>query len=82
MNVKNTITVTSKGQTTIPAAIRKKLGVSKHGGVLQITFNEERGELIISKPLTIEDLSNKLSTYIKPHTPPLMDVDTYYQANR
>lgn len=82
MHMKDTITVTSKGQTTIPAPIRNKLGIGKKGGVLKISFDESKDELVISKPLSIDALSNKLSDYIKPDTKPLVDVDAYYQANR
>ena len=82
MRMKDTITITSKGQTTIPAPIRNKLGLGKSGGVLRITFNESKEELIISKPLSIDALSSKISSYIKPNTQPLVDVDSYYQANR
>jgi bifunctional DNA-binding transcriptional regulator/antitoxin component of YhaV-PrlF toxin-antitoxin module len=77
-----TITVTSKGQTTLPAAIRHKLGVDKSGGVLQIAFNEAKGELVITKPTSITELSERISRHIKPGTPPLENVDEYYQANR
>lgn len=79
---KTILTVTSKGQTTIPASIRHKLGLDKAGGVLQMSFNESKGELIVSKPLDIDELSEKLNRYIKPHTEPLVDVDAFYQANR
>lgn len=80
--MKTTLTVTSKGQTTIPAPIRQKLGLGKAGGVLQISFNADKDELIISKTLSVDELSNKLSAYIKPGTVPLVDVNTFYQANR
>jgi bifunctional DNA-binding transcriptional regulator/antitoxin component of YhaV-PrlF toxin-antitoxin module len=79
---KTMLTVTSKGQTTIPASIRRKLGLHKTGGVLQMSFNESKGELIVSKPLDIDELSDKLSNYIKPGTNPLIDVDAFYQENR
>lgn len=79
---KSMLKITSKGQTTIPASIRHKLGLSKAGGVLQISFNESKGELIVSKPLDIDELSDKLSNYIKLDTNPLVDVDAFYQANR
>lgn len=80
--MKESITITSKGQTTLPAAIRKQLGVDKQGGVLLIRFNEERGELIISRPLSISALSTKLSSYIKPGIQPITDVDEFYQSSR
>ena len=80
--MKNTITITSKGQATIPASYRRKLGIGAGGGTLDIRFDENKGELIIARPLNIDELSQKLSDYIKPHTKPLTDVDAYYQSNR
>ncbi len=80
--MKTILTITSKGQTTIPAPIRRKLGLDKSGGQLEVTFNENKGELVISKPLGIDELSQKLSGYIKPGTQPLTAVDAFYQAHR
>lgn len=80
--MKTTITVTSKGQATLPAPIRRKLGLDSSGGVLQISFNESKGELIISRPVRARELSERLSRYIKPGTKPLMNADEYYQAAR
>lgn len=82
MQMKTTLTVTSKGQTTIPAPIRRKLGLPRTGGVLQMSYDEDKDELIISKALSVDELSAKLSSYIKPGTVPLTDVDAFYQANR
>jgi AbrB family looped-hinge helix DNA binding protein len=82
MGMKDTITVTSKGQTTIPAPVRRKLGLDKGGGVLQINFNENKNELVISKATSIDDLSNKLTGYIKSGVKPLVDANAFYQANR
>ena len=80
--MKDTITITSKGQTTIPAPVRRKLGLDKGGGVLQINFNENKNELVISKATSIDDLSNKLTGYIKSGVKPLVDANAFYQANR
>lgn len=44
----NTTVVTTKGQVVIPSKIRKKLNIKK-GTKLYI---EERGELIVLKPIT------------------------------
>ena len=82
MNMKDTVTVTSKGQTTIPAPIRRKLGLDKAGGVLKMNFDENKNELVISKAIGIDELSKKLSGYIKPGVKPLIDADAFYQANR
>lgn len=82
MSMKNTITITSKGQTTIPVAYRRKLGLAAHGGLLDVRFNEATGELVIAKPLNIDALSKKISGYVKPDIKPLTDVDGYYQQHR
>lgn len=80
--MKSTVNVTSKGQTTIPAPIRRKLGLSPQGGTLDIRFDDARGELVVTKPLSIDELSKKISSYIQPNIKPLTDVDTYYQNYR
>ena len=82
MNMKNTITITTKGQTTLPAPVRRKLGLDKTGGVLQISFDERKGELVISKLVNIAELSERISRYVKPNTRPVVSVDEYYQAHR
>lgn len=76
------ITITSKGQTTLPVKIRRKLGLDKSGGVLRIIFNERKSELIISKPVSIAELSERVSRHIKPGTKPVDNVDAYYQTAR
>ncbi|MES2971672.1 MAG: AbrB/MazE/SpoVT family DNA-binding domain-containing protein [Patescibacteria group bacterium] len=82
MNMKNTVTITSKGQATIPALYRRKLGLDAKGGVLDIRFDEAKGELVIARPLNVDELSKKLSKYVRPGTKPLVDVDAYYQKYR
>lgn len=76
------ITVTRKGQTTLPAAVRAKIGLGKDGGILHLNFNEHKGEITITKPVSVADLSRRLSRHIKPGTKPLQNVDAYYQTNR
>ena len=82
MRMKNTLTITSRGQTTLPADIRKKLGVPRAGGTLDITYDERRGQVIITKSLGIDELSSQLSAYVKPSTKPVLNVDEYYQEHR
>ncbi len=80
--MKDIITITSKGQTTLPAAIRRKLGVGAEGGKLQIAFDEQKNQLVISKPMTLKELQQKANSYVKPGVAPLEDVGGYYQAHR
>jgi len=81
-DMSDTITITSKGQTTIPVNIRRKLGLTKFGGVLRINFNDYNNELIISKPMSIDELSEKVSRHIQSDTKPVVNVDEYYQLAR
>lgn len=48
------------------ASARHKLGIDKNDGVLQMNFNENKNELVISKAISINELSEKLMGYIKP----------------
>ena len=80
--MKTTLTITSKGQTTLPVALRIKLGIPKCGGVLYVDLDEQKGEAVITRPMSIEALSERTSQYIKPGTKPVLDVDTFYQEQR
>jgi bifunctional DNA-binding transcriptional regulator/antitoxin component of YhaV-PrlF toxin-antitoxin module len=80
--MRNTITITSRGQTVIPAELRRKLGVGREGGVLSIAFNERTGQAVISKPLSVAELSERATRRIKPGTQPVTNIDEYYQAHR
>jgi len=80
--MRNIITITSKGQTVLPVELRRKLGIGRTGGTLSIAFDERTGHVVISKPLSIAELRERTSRHIKPGTPPIRDVDAYYQAHR
>jgi len=82
MSVIVSITVTSQGQTTIPVAMRRKLGLAAAGGVLMAHFDERKNELVLSKPIDVVHLSERISRHIKPGTVPILDVDEYYQMQR
>lgn len=77
-----TLTITSKGQTTLPVALRRRLGLAESGGVLLAHLREDTGELIITKPPSADELSERLSRHIKPGTRPLLNVDDFYQSER
>jgi len=80
--MKTTITITSKGQTTLPVALRRKLGLAESGGILYIDLDEQKGQAVITKPMSIEELSQRVSRHIKPGTKPVRNVDAYYQKHR
>ncbi|MEK7461105.1 MAG: AbrB/MazE/SpoVT family DNA-binding domain-containing protein [Patescibacteria group bacterium] len=80
--MKETITITRKGQTTLPVIWRRKLGLGKMGGILRIRFNEPRDELVISKPIRAAKLAEQISRHIKQDTQPVKNVNDYYQRYR
>lgn len=82
MVVDVTITVTRKGQTTLPVAVRRRLGLADSGGVLRARLNEDTGELVLTRPPSITELSERVSRHIKPDSQPLLDVDEFYQSRR
>ena len=78
--MKNTITMTSKGTFTLPVEIRKKIGVNKLGDKLNIEFNEKTNQVVITKPISIDDIQKYTAKYIKKS--PLKNVDKFYQENK
>lgn len=79
--MKKAITMSSKGQITLPAEVRKFLDF-KQGDELSYDINAKAKSVEIRKVLSIDELSAKLSKYIKPGTKPLLNVDEYYQKHR
>lgn len=76
-----TITISSKGQVTIPAKARKELNL-KDGDTLLVNVNPETRSLNMRKPTDLDELTKKAQSYIKPGTRPVIDVDAYYQKYR
>ena len=82
MHMNDTITITRKGQATLPIEFRRLLGLDKSGGKLRVRFNKSKNELTILKATNAESLSERLSSYIKPGTEPVQNVDEFYQEYR
>jgi AbrB family looped-hinge helix DNA binding protein len=77
----NTITLTSKGQVTLPVEIRRQLGL-KEGDELIVTYHPTMRSMTIRKPMTIDELSAKVSKMITKKVKPVLNVDAYYQKHR
>ena len=76
-----TITLTSKGQVTLPVEMRRKMGL-KDGDTLQVGFDEQTKSIEIKKPMTIDELQKMVQGFIKKDVKPVLDVDAYYQKYR
>lgn len=82
----NVITITSQGQITIPAKVRKAWGITGSAEVYA-NYNPETRQLIIEKPLTMDDfltitepITKKIPKNIKPI--PADKIHEYYEAHR
>jgi AbrB family looped-hinge helix DNA binding protein len=77
----NFATITSKGTVSVPAAIRKQLGV-KPGMRVQFRMNERTGNAEIVRPVDIEDLRRRTREHLQKHNiKPLSDEELYQAIN-
>lgn len=76
-----TITLTSKGQITLPVAARRALGL-KASEKLDVRVNIEARTVTLQKPMRPEDLALKYGKLIPKGIKPVTDVDAYYQKYR
>jgi len=75
--------MTTKGTFTMPAHIRKAMGVNTKGDKLIYKYDEAKKRITIEKPsVDLNALQKKMARFIKPNTPPLRSVDEFYQKNR
>jgi len=70
--------MTSKGQFTLPASVRKAMSLRKQGDKLVLDFSPTKKQATLSKPISFEDIQARAKMYIKPGTVPLQDVDALY----
>ncbi|HWZ65720.1 MAG TPA: AbrB/MazE/SpoVT family DNA-binding domain-containing protein [Patescibacteria group bacterium] len=75
------ITLSSKGQLTLPVEVRRKLRIQT-GDKLLLKLDQAAQTATLAKPVGIEELSTRLTSYIKPGAKPVTDVDEYYQKHR
>lgn len=74
-----TVRLSSKGQLTLPAAVRDELGL-RQGDYLSV--GTQNGQITLTKAMTLDEITALAMSWIAPGTPPVKDVDAYYQAHR
>jgi len=76
------VTLSSKGQLVIPAAMRDAMGI-KAGDRLDAKLDADGKTVTIRRALTAEEIS-ELGTALarRAGVEPLLNVDGYYQAHR
>lgn len=76
-----TVTITSQGQITIPASVRREIGV-KGGDKLSLSYNSFTRKLELEKPQSLDEIADRLTSLIKPGTKPVTNASKYYQKHR
>jgi antitoxin PrlF len=75
------VTLTSKGQLTLPIEVRRALGL-KDSDKLEVVYNPENRKITISKPMTVDELTAMTSRLPRKNIAPITDVNAYYQTHR
>lgn len=57
--IQKAITMTSKGTFTLPAKVRKELGLTKAGDKLLLTFHQKNGEVTMKKPADLHAIQQE-----------------------
>ncbi|WP_165385003.1 AbrB/MazE/SpoVT family DNA-binding domain-containing protein [Cryobacterium sp. SO1] len=78
--MKTVVTLSSKGQFTLPAAMRTALGLER-GARMEVTVDESNRSITISPVPDIEQLSARVTAYAQLRAP-VTEVDAYYQEHR
>jgi antitoxin PrlF len=71
--MKYDVTVTYKGQLTIPKDIRERLGLGRGGGRVRLTVEDDNRVTISAKPLRLSDLAGVLGK--PPRSLTLQEID-------
>ena len=75
-----TITMTSKGQFTMPIEIRRALELSAVKDKLKVTYNPATRSLRIEEPVSFEDIRKRTQQCLKPGTKPLLNPRAFYNT--
>jgi bifunctional DNA-binding transcriptional regulator/antitoxin component of YhaV-PrlF toxin-antitoxin module len=81
--MKTSITMTSKGQFTLPASVRKELGLKATGDTLQLEFDNRHKTVRLSKPVAFAELQKFVQTRAKhPDAPLPENIHEWYEQER
>lgn len=75
------ITLTSKGQVTLPAEARRMLGL-KESDKLTVVVDSNSRSITLSKPMTVDELASMAHALPRKRVRPVTDVSAYYQQHR
>ncbi len=68
--IQKAITMTSKGTFTLPAKVRKQLGLAHAGDKLMLTYHDESQTVEIKKAPDLAAMQKEIAALIPKHLPP------------
>ncbi|MFT3889091.1 MAG: AbrB/MazE/SpoVT family DNA-binding domain-containing protein [Arachnia sp.] len=74
-----TVRLSSKGQLTLPAAVREELGLEQ-GDTLELALVD--GKVVLSPVGGFDDITADVMALISPDITPITDVSAYYTQHR
>ncbi len=76
-----TITLTSQGQITIPAEVRRALDLEK-SDQLAVSYDLDNQEIILTKQMGLTELTEFAMSKVDPKAKPVKNVSDYYNKHR
>lgn len=80
--MKTTITMTSKGQFTLPAEVRKELNLKSNGDELQLEFDSTDRTVRLSKPITFSEVQRFVQANSDKTSRLPTDIHKWYEDER
>ena len=77
-----TVTLTSKGQLTLPVSVRRSLGVDQKGSKITLSFNDRTKQTSIRPAMTFEELQAMTSKFVAKNVKPLEDPRALYENRK
>ena len=77
-----TTILSARGQIVIPAEVRRAAGFRTGDRLAIEVSGDDATQVVLRKKETLDELSDRLSRYVKPGTPPLTDVHGFYNTRQ
>ena len=77
------VTVTSKGQLTLPAKVRRALGIDENHHTLSLRFDEQTQTVILEKPVSFAEMHAYVQKHARNKQPvDLENIHEWYMSER
>ncbi len=77
------VTITSKGQLTLPAKVRRALGIDENHHTLSLRFDEQSQTVLLEKPVSFAEMRAYVQTHARnKQAVDLENIHEWYVAER